>query len=269
MRSHFTLVSFHAHPDDEALFTGGTLARAAQHGHRVVLVVATAGEAGLAQCTDPDALAADRGRELQRSAQALGVARVVTLNYPDSGFGGSRRVDGLGFADLDPDGPAGVVAEILRSEQADAITVYDPLGGYGHPDHRQVYRVGVRAARLAGTRCVLEATLDRGLISAAVGVLRLVPGLLDPSNFSLLAGSFTGRDRLTHRVDVRPQLDAKLAALAAHASQAQGGDSVRTLALLLGLPGPVQSLVLGHEWFVDRSRPPGRCDDVFASLRQR
>ena len=77
MSAKRTLVSFHAHPDDEVLLTGGTLARAAAEGHRVVLVTATAGGAGLA---DPVSarrgLAGVRTRELTRSAALLGCARV-------------------------------------------------------------------------------------------------------------------------------------------------------------------------------------------------
>src|SRR3954469_18300192 len=83
--AEYTLVSFHAHPDDEALFTGGTLARASAEGHRVVLVVATAGELGLTG-GDGAGLGARRAGELAAAAAALGVARVVTLGYGDSGF---------------------------------------------------------------------------------------------------------------------------------------------------------------------------------------
>src|SRR3954449_2348941 len=71
-----TLVAFHAHPDDEALLTAGTLARAAAAGHRVVLVMATAGEAGLATGTGSGALGEQRMRELGASAHAIGAARI-------------------------------------------------------------------------------------------------------------------------------------------------------------------------------------------------
>ena len=79
-----TLVALHAHPDDESLLTGGTLARAAAQGHRVVLVVATAGERGLAQ--EAAGLGARRVAELERAAELLGVTRTVLLGYGDSGF---------------------------------------------------------------------------------------------------------------------------------------------------------------------------------------
>ncbi|MFN8192859.1 MAG: PIG-L family deacetylase [Nocardioidaceae bacterium] len=263
----FTLVAFHAHPDDETLLTGGTLADAASRGHRVVLVTATEGEAGLAaDAADAEGLGSLRATELQRAAEALGCARVVQLAYPDSGW--DRPVPGPRFADLDPAEPAERLAAILREEHADVLTVYDPRGGYGHPDHVQVHRVGVRAAELAGTPRVLEATVDRTSLVRLAAVMRWVPGLrrlVPPDGF---AGSFTAREELTHCVDVRPSLAAKRAALRAHHSQAGGGSSVRTAAALLRLPTPVLGLVLGREWFVERGRAPAvpLLGDVFAGL---
>ncbi|MFD0890019.1 PIG-L deacetylase family protein, partial [Streptosporangium algeriense] len=81
-----TAVFFHAHPDDEALLTAGTMAMLAAQGHRVVLVVATSGELGQADLEPGEALGAARMAELYRSAAALGCARVVNLGYGDSGL---------------------------------------------------------------------------------------------------------------------------------------------------------------------------------------
>ena len=94
-----TLVAFHAHPDDEALLTSGTLARAAAEGHRVVVVVATDGDLGLASRRRMPAdgrLGARRLEELRRSASVLGVARVVYLGYADSGLGPELLPDPAG-----------------------------------------------------------------------------------------------------------------------------------------------------------------------------
>ena len=92
-RGMSTLLAFHAHPDDEALLTGGTLARAAAEGHRVVLVTATDGARGLAGAADGRGatLARTRHAELLASAAALGCARVVWLGYADSGLSGGSR----------------------------------------------------------------------------------------------------------------------------------------------------------------------------------
>ena len=156
-RERFTWVVVHAHPDDEALLTAGSMAKAAAEGHRVVLVVATDGGAGLAAAAavaEGRTLAEVRLRELEESARRLGVARVVHLGFGDSGL------DGLGaglpagvapFAQVTVDEAAARIASVLDEERADAVSVYDAAGGYGHPDHLQVHRAGSAAAALAGT----------------------------------------------------------------------------------------------------------------------
>lgn len=267
----YTVVSFHAHPDDEALLTAGTLARAAAEGHRVVLVVATAGEVGLAASGSgsADELAARRMAELRASAAAIGCARVELLGYADSGMHGERDPAAAPFVHADLDEASGRLAALLREEGADALTIYDAGGGYGHPDHRQVHQVGVRAAELAGTPLVLEATVDRGLLCRTlrlVSRLHRLPPEFDPDRF---AAAYTPRDALTHRVDVRHYARPKRAAMAAHASQATADEGDRTLAVFLRLPLPVFRCVFGREWFVERGRSPAGAllDDIFASLR--
>lgn len=264
----FTLVAFHAHPDDEALLSGGTLARAADEGHRVVLVSATAGEAGLADGDLLDGLGERRIEELQRSAAALGIARVEILGYPDSGSSGTPPPGS--FAALDPAVPAARLAEILREERADAITTYDARGGYGHPDHIQVHRVGALAAQEAGTRVVLEVTVDRGRLQAIARVLARIPGVRRLIPADRFGHAYTARSELTHAVDVRPYLRAKRAALAAHASQGTGGGSIRTVTLLLKVPNWLAAPVLGTEWFREAGRTPSQplLDDIFATLRR-
>ncbi|MGN6162067.1 MAG: PIG-L family deacetylase [Marmoricola sp.] len=264
----FTLVAFHAHPDDEALLSGGTLARATEEGHRVVLVSATAGEAGLADGELLEGLGARRREELERSAAALGIARVEVLGYPDSGSTGEPPPGS--FAALDPQVPAHRLAAILREERADALTTYDARGGYGHPDHIQVHRVGALAAELAGTPLVLEVTVDRGKLQAIARVLARIPGVRRLIPADRFASAYTARSDLTHAVDVRAQLRAKRRALAAHASQGTGGGSIRTVTLLLKLPNWLAAPVLGTEWFREAGRTPAEplLDDIFASLRE-
>ncbi len=266
----YTLVSFHAHPDDEALLTAGTLARAAADGHRVVLVVATVGGAGLASAAvlAGGALAERRRAELARSAAVLGCARVECLGYDDSGMAEAPSGARQAFARADVEEAAARLAGILREEHADALTIYDPAGGYGHPDHVQVHHVGMRAARLASTPIVLEATVDRGRLQRALRLVSRLPGV--PADFApaRLADAYTAPEALTHRVDVRGYARQKRAAMAAHASQATADSGVRTLGVLLRLPRPVFRWALGHEWYVEHGRTPARplLDDIFASL---
>lgn len=255
----FTIVSVHAHPDDEALLTGGTLARAAAEGHRVVLVTATDGAAGLTSrdVGERGNLGRQRLEELEKAAAALGCQRVIALGYPDGAFSSVDRAIA-----------AQRLAGILEEESADAVTIYDPAGGYGHPDHVHVHHVGKAAARLAATPLVLEATVDRQLIVAAIRAVRLVPGAVKvrPADF---ADAYTARRDITHRVDVREFVPHKKEALAAHHSQTVGGPGGRTLSLLLGLPGFLASRALGYEWFVEHGRTATKpaLDDIFASLR--
>lgn len=231
-----------------------------------MIVTATAGEAGLTGGS-ADSLAKRRIAELHRSAEALGCARVEVLGYPDSGSDGTGGAST--FARLDPHEPAERLAALLSEEAADVLTVYDEHGGYGHPDHVQVYRVGVLAARLAGTPVVLEATVDRGLLQRAASVMRWIPGVAGLVPASRFATAYLPRGELTHRVDVRDHLRAKKASLAAHASQTSGGRGVRTVTLLLRLPDLLLRPVLGREWFRERGRAHSDVltDDVFASLR--
>ncbi|GGN37960.1 GlcNAc-PI de-N-acetylase [Streptomyces kronopolitis] len=253
---------FHAHPDDEALLTAGTMAALARQGHRVVLVLATAGERGLtSDALRGDGLGGVRRAEAHASARILGCARVAFLGYADSGHTGAPAAPAPGgpqpFASADVAEAAGRLAELLAEERADLLTVYDPAGGYGHPDHVQVHRVGYRAAHLAGTPVVLEATVDRTLLlrglRAASWVHRFPPEF-DRDSFRTAYGA---RSEITHRVPVKRHWRAKRASLAAHLSQARGGDSERTLAALGRLPGPAFRQVLGTEWYIQRGLPAG------------
>ncbi len=269
----YTLVSFHAHPDDEALFTAGTLARAAAEGHRVVLVTATAGGRGLvsSRLAAAGELAQLREAELRSAAAALGCREVHFLGYDDSGLDGRQGDDDTAFSRVPVEEAAGRLAAILLEVGADVLTAYDPAGGYGHPDHVQVHRVGVRAAEMAGTPVVLEATVDRRSLLRILRLLhrlRLTPPDWRPERFTR---AYAEPGRITHRVDVRAYAGAKRAAMAAHASQATADEGVRTLALLLRLPRPVFRRVFAHEWFVERGRAPSRrqLDDVFDTLRDR
>jgi len=265
----FTVVSFHAHPDDEALLTAGTLARAVAEGHRVVLVSATAGEAGLAAAAQSGGagLAARREAELRRAAEYLGAARVELLGYGDSGLDGQAGGAGS-FVHADIDTAAARLARLLAEEHADVLTSYDAAGGYGHPDHRQVHAVGRRAAAMAGTRVVLEATVDRRLIRRAARLVSWLPGIPPEFSPSRFETAYSSSAAITHCVDVQHFAVAKRAAMAGHVSQGTADEGTRSLAVFMRLPMPLFRLAFGREWFIEVGRRPGRpLDDIFASLR--
>ena len=255
-----TVVAFHAHPDDEVVLTGGTLARAAAAGHRVVVVVATDG-----RVHDEDD--GDRLAELRSSAAILGVHRVECLGYADSGFGPQFFPDPpervrFGRADLDE--AAGRLAEVLRDEKADLLLSYQRNGGYGHRDHIQVHHVGKRAAALAATPRVLEVTMPRELL-ARVGAMARLLRLPEPYNREVLRTAYAPRSTITHRVNVFRFARQKRDALAAHRSQiGSTGPAARMFAILLRLPPPVFGALFGREWFIDPTLPAGTVrHDIF------
>ena len=262
-----TLVSFHAHPDDESIACGGTMAKAASEGHRVVLVVATRGENGEVPegfLRPDESLAERRTRETEEAARILGASRVEFLGYLDSGMVGTPENKAPGsFWLADIEEAAGRLAAILAEEQADVLTIYDPNGTYGHPDHVNVHRVGVRAAELADIERVYEATADRdhmaGLMSQAeeLGI--------DTSDFENEDFEFedfgTPAELITTRVDVTDFLELKRSAMAAHASQ------IAETSFFLAMPAEAFTATWGQEWFVRRGAPPGTEEsDLFEGL---
>jgi len=259
-----TAVFFHAHPDDESMLTGGVMAKAAADGHRVVLCVATNGELGEApdDLAPGERLADRRAAELACSARVLGVARVVRLGYHDSGMEGwPQNEDDHAFCRVPVEEAASRLADVLREEAADVLVVYDRQGMYGHPDHVQVHRVGVRAAELAATPVVYEATVNRDLIlqwaaeAAAAGEpLEGFDEFTDDTPFGLR------EHELTTAVDVRDFLEHKRSSLSCHASQ------VSDVTFLLGFPPDRFVQAFGTEWFVRRGAPPGLHERALAGL---
>ena len=161
----------------------------------------------------------------------------------------------------DRDEAAKRLAAILVEEEADVLTTYDDNGGYGHPDHIQVHRVGVRAAELAGTRKVYEATLDRDYLvglwrqAAEMGLPSLPDGT--PDDFEMGKPSHL----ITTRVDVLPFIERKRAAMAAHASQ------IAETSFFLSMPEQAFNAVWGIEAYILRGAAPGTEEtDLFAGL---
>ncbi len=264
-----TLVFFHAHPDDEAIATGGTMMRAAADGHRVVLVTATNG-----QLDNPVEGVADQGEqlgtlriaELQRAAQILGVHRVETLAYMDSGMAGEPTNEApAAFCQVDVDHAAASLAELLAEEGADVLTVYDADGSYGHPDHIQVHRVGVRAAEIAGVERVFESTINRDYFTEMMASMATAAGDGSDADFELPdvataeQPTFGQPDSvITHAIPVGDFLESKKAAMVAHASQI-GPES-----WFLAMGDEMFAHAFGTEWYTLRGVPS--TDQKFTSI---
>jgi len=248
----YTLVLFHAHPDDEAIATGGTMARAKSEGHRVVLVSATRGDLGLefaSRVLEPGEKLVDRRTaELHAAAEILGADRVAFLDYLDSGMAGEPTNNAPGsFAGADIEEAAASLARILVEEDADVLTIYDENGNYGHPDHIQVHHVGVRAAEIAGTRRVYEATANRDHLQRLMAQIPREPDDPDaPADIDTLGVT---EDQITTTVDVRNFVEQKRDAMIAHASQ------IPPDSFFLQLPIDAFREAFGWEWFIRRDGP--------------
>ncbi|MEV4314120.1 PIG-L family deacetylase [Actinocrispum sp. NPDC049592] len=248
-----TLVTFHAHPDDECITCGGVMRKAYEDGHRVVLVVATKGERGEV----PDWLTGEelwelRVRETHAAAKVLGVSRVEFLGYKDSGMmGWDSNTEPGSFWSADVEEAAGKLAAILREENADVLTIYDDNGTYGHPDHIQVHRVGKRAGEIAGTPRVFQQTANRTLAQANPNA----PDIVKDPNFG------KPDELLTARVDVSEYVSYKREAMRAHASQ------IAEDSWFLAAPDEIFRDIFGTEWFMRAGQGPGITEtDIMGGL---
>ncbi len=265
-----TLVTFHAHPDDESIGCGGVMRKAADEGHRVVLVVATRGEHGEVSdgfLRDGEQLWQRRVIETEAAAEILGVQRVEFLGYRDSGMMGEPTNDVAGsFWTAPIEEAAERLAAILREENADVLTIYDDHGGYGHPDHIQVHRVGTRAAELQSVGRVYQGTMNRDYMKRGLAVMSTAQPdgegageqLPDPANFDTFG---TPEADLTARVDVTAYSPVKRSAMRAHASQ------ISEKSFFLAMPDPAFDYVFGVEWFIRDGQGPGITEtDLMAGL---
>jgi LmbE family N-acetylglucosaminyl deacetylase len=240
-----TAVFFHAHPDDEVLFTGGTMARAAAEGHRVVLVTATRGEQGAdrAGALGPgETLGAHREGELRAATQLLHIDHFQILGYQDSGIDGDAPD---GFCQAPAEEAAQRLAAILTEQGADVFVTYDERGIYGHPDHLQVHKVGLRAAQLADVESVFLATVDRDRLQSLLLLAETFGLSVDDEAIDWARTAGVSSERITTTVDVTGYIDAKRAALAAHETQFPPGNAVHQL------PMAAFQVVFGTEWYME------------------
>ncbi|MFF6993387.1 N-acetyl-1-D-myo-inositol-2-amino-2-deoxy-alpha-D-glucopyranoside deacetylase [Streptomyces sp. NPDC008313] len=264
------LLLVHAHPDDESINNGATMARYAAEGARVTLVTCTLGEEGevippglahLAPDRD-DALGPYRVDELAAAMRELGVVDHRFLGEPgrfrDSGMMGTAQNhrDGAFWA-ADLDTAAAHLVEVIREVRPQVLVTYDPDGGYGHPDHIQAHRVATRAAGLAGDgdfRPDLGESWEIAKIYwnrvprpvAEEGFARLRAELADPARAGALP--FTAAAEvddvpgvvddavITTEIDGRAFAAAKAAAMRAHATQIEVAEPWFALSNGLGQP---------------------------------
>jgi N-acetyl-1-D-myo-inositol-2-amino-2-deoxy-alpha-D-glucopyranoside deacetylase len=285
MPANLTLLAVHAHPDDEAIATGGIIARYAAEGVRVALACATRGEVGEIVVPDLDNdqvranLGAVREKELQCACGVLGISDLHFLNYRDSGMmgtGDNGHPESFWQADFEE--ATKRLVRVVREVRPQVMVTYDQKGNYGHPDHIMSHRVAVAAFDAAGDP---NAYPDLGLAPWEPAKLYYIAFLR--SFFRQVAEYYKGLGRdlplevegfdldqfgvpdeaVSARMDVRPFLNKKLEAMACHRSQIAAD---RFFFLEEGLV----EIGLGYEHFtLARSRveanPPE--DDMFAGVR--
>ena len=264
-----TLVAFHAHPDDEAIATGGSMARAHAEGHRVVLVVATDGEHGEVpdDLADGETLADRRRAETERSAAALGVDRLVWLGYADSGMTGwEANLDEASFWKADVDEAAERLADVLREERADVLhhlrlaRQLRPSRPHQGPPGR-LSRRAVVADELPGLR-VFEATMNRDEMRRQMAQAREMGQSMTPDD---VEDDFdpdgpmddgnpmgTAEDELTHR-GRRGGLRRAQARSRSRPTPARSTDS----GFFLQMPDGAFAVAFGRGWFIEHGREPG------------
>ncbi|WP_245662430.1 N-acetyl-1-D-myo-inositol-2-amino-2-deoxy-alpha-D-glucopyranoside deacetylase [Nocardia vermiculata] len=296
------LVLVHAHPDDETITTGGTIAHYRRRGIPVTVVTCTLGEEGEVigerwqglTSAHADQLGGYRITELTRALAALGVDEPYFLGgagrWRDSGMSGTTAdpqpmvpAHPRAFADS---GPAAVaeLTEVLVRLKPRVVVGYDPRGGYGHPDHVRAHRVTMDAVEAAAGRgagrgwnvpklywTVTDAEVLRHHTEAlARRTVDRLPGAL-PRGWQLPGiGELAcvPSDTVTATVDVSEVLGAKRAALRAHATQVTVASSGREFALSNNIAQPV--LPEEHYILARGRRGPVGADghegDLFAGL---
>ena len=269
----------HAHPDDETINNGATMALYAARGAQVTLVTCTRGEEGevlvpglshLASAHN-DTLGSHREIELANAMIALGVRDYRFLgNFRDSGMMGSETNNGASvFWQADLDVAAHLLATIIDEVQPHILITYDEIGGYGHPDHIKTHLVAMRASELSEWQIqkIYWNTMPKSVIAAGIAAMKEV------------GSDFFGTDNVddipfakddsfvTTLIDGNDFVEAKMAAMKAHATQIALDGPFFALSNNLGLQ------IWGHEYYTlvrgEKSAPfdsDGRESDLASGI---
>ena len=249
------LLLVHAHPDDESIGQGATMARYVAEGRGVTLVTCTAGEMGEVLVPDLSHLAAERDGglehrrrdELEQAMKELGVTdhrflggfgrfRDSGMKWHDDGHAvAADETDDRAFANADLTEAANLLVEVIREVRPQVLVTYDEFGGYGHPDHIQAHRVAMYAARLAAVPShrrdlgqawdiskIYWGTISESRMRAGLRALRAAGDTttfegMDPEG--VLPPFVRADEDLAAEVDGGRHVEQKMAALRAHATQ--------------------------------------------------
>lgn len=272
------LALVHAHPDDESLWTGGTIARYAAEGAEVMVITCTLGEEGeiipdellQLRAQEADQLGGYRIGELRAALTELGVTRHAFLGGPgrwrDSGMVGDPANDRpRAFIKGSIDEQATVLAGLLAEFRPQVLVSYDSFGGYGHPDHIRAHEITVRAARQVPEvarvfYAVQSSAAVRGGIEVLAGWSDQPYRLPAENDLAVVDDELIGTV-----IGVGAYVPAKLRALRAHATQVSVWESGERVAYALS--NDIAAPVLTNEYFVLASgNPDGAEHDLFGLL---
>lgn len=280
----FRLLLVHAHPDDETINNGATMALYADLGAQVTLVTCTRGEEGevlvpaLAHLASgaEDGLGKHREIELANAMQALGITDYRFLGAPEKSFRDSgmmdtepnKRPDVFWQADLDT--AAQILVKIIHEVRPHVLITYDEIGGYGHPDHIQAHRVAMRAVELADQWKVQKIywnTMPKSVLAESMKKMKeLGSDFFGAESVDDLP--FAKDDNfVTTLIDGEKYVQNKLDAMKAHETQISTDGPFFALSNNLGLQiwgDEYYTLVLG-----DKAEPlndQGRETDLFAGV---
>jgi len=249
-----SLVFVHAHPDDEVLFTGGTIARYLDEGARVTLITCTNGEVGeIADVPELGTIDEIRPRlgevridELRAACAELGAVDLRLLGYHDSGMDGTPENEAPeAFVNQDIEEVIGKVAAIIDEVGAQIVVTYNAIGSYGHPDHIKAHDAAMGASK----RCDIAKTYH---IATPKSFIRAARDMAEEFGFSRddffseeeIERIGTDDDEITTTLDVVPYIDRKFRALAAHRTQ------LGTTARVFAIPEELRPLAFGNEFYV-------------------
>jgi LmbE family N-acetylglucosaminyl deacetylase len=278
MAEPLTLMAVHAHPDDEASSTGGTLAVYSDQGIQTIVVTCTNGEFGDApggikpgqDGHDEEKVAQIRLAELSESARVLGISSLETLGYHDSGMPDweyKYRADA--FCNVPLDEAADRIAGLIVKYRPQVLITYDDKGTYQHPDHVHASLAAQAAAKSTGIPAKLYLAAMRGsdwvkIMDALRAAGEDIPEM-DDTDSERRQRAIESEQRITTTLDIRQMLARKQEALLAHASQISDSWFAK-------IPPDVAKAVFGFEHFIrasDTTGAPVPEDDLFAGLRTR
>ena len=265
------LLFVHAHPDDEAINNGATLAHYAAQGAQVTVVTCTLGEEGeiigeqwaLLAADRADQLGGYRVAELTVALEHLGISGPWFLGgagrWRDSGMAGSPPRRGTRFIDADFDEVVAELTTVITRLRPHVVITYDPEGGYGHPDHIRAHQATTAAVRAAATHWRVPkfywTVLSANAFNRAVQMLSaedVEPEWIVPPEVPFGYSD----DRITAVVRAHEHWEAKASAIAAHATQVTIGPTRRAFALSNNLALPM----MAEEHYVLVAGEPGDTD---------